>query len=104
MKHIKNLEWHYFQSVEEAANAAYLALRLDCAETGQDPSWEVQIYSPDESQKRGYASGWHVVWECGPEGWAVGESMRMISGGVIPPWGFCETYWGFDLTFLEEGL
>ena len=51
MKHIKNLEWHYFQSVEEAANAAYLALRLDCAETGEDPSWEVQIYTPERKAK-----------------------------------------------------
>jgi hypothetical protein len=28
--------------------------------------------------------------------------MEVISGGMIPPWGYCETYWGFDLIFNEE--
>ena len=102
MKHIKGIEWHTFESAEEAANAAYLALILDCLDYGQDPNYEVQIYSPEESQVRGYTSGWQVVWECGPENWGVSQSMASVMSGMIPPWGFCETQWGFDLIFVEE--
>lgn len=103
MRHIKEIQWHTFDSAEEAANAAYRALIMDCTDAGEDPDLEVQIYSPEESKKRGYTSGWHIVWECGPSMWGVSQSMAVINSGVIPPWGFCETYWGFDLTFVEEG-
>jgi len=75
---------------------------MDCPDYGQDPNYEVQIYSPEESQKRGYTSGWQVVWECGPENWGVSQSMATVMSGMIPPWGFCETHWGFDLIFVEE--
>ena len=104
MKHIKGIQWHTFESAEEAANAAYLALVMDCVDYGQDPNYEVQIYSPEQSQKRGYTSGWHLVWECGPTSWGLHESMGIVSGGIVPPWGFCETHWGFDLIFVEETL
>ena len=104
MRHINAIEWHTFESAEEAANAAYLALVIDCAEYGQDPNYEVQIYSPEESQKRGYTSGWHLVWECGPHSWGVSQSMAVVTSGIVPPWGFCETQWGFDLTFVEEEM
>ena len=104
MKNIKGIEWHTFESAEEAANAAYLALVMDCADAGEDPNHEVQIYSPEESQKRGYTDGWHLVWECGPPNWAVHRSMAIVTSGIIPPWGFCETQWGFDLIFVEEDM
>ena len=102
MRHIKAIQWHQFESAKDAANTAYLALVMDSAEADQDPNYEVQIYSPEESQERGYTSGWHVIWECGPADWGVSQSMQVISGGMIPPWGYCETYWGFDLIFNEE--
>ena len=102
MRHIKAIQWHNFESAEEAANAAYLALVLDCAEAGEDPNHEVQIYSPEESCERGFTTHWHLVWECGPASWGLYQSMDVVSGGILPPWGFCETQWGFDLIFVEE--
>jgi len=104
MKHIKAIEWHTFESAEEAANAAYLALVMDCAEADLDPNWEVKIYSPEESQKRGYTTNWQVTWESGPHYWGVEQSMAIVTSGIIPPWGFCETQWGFDLIFVEEEM
>lgn len=104
MRNIKAIQWHNFKSAEEAANAAYLALVMDCAESGEDPNHEVQIYSPEESQERGYTSGWHLVWECGPTNWGVSQSMASVTSGMIPQWGFCETQWGFDLIFNEEEM
>ena len=104
MRHINALEWHTFESAEEAANVAYLALVMDCAEYGQDPNWEVVLYNPEESKDRGYTSGWHLIWESGPPQWGVGQSMAIVTSGIIPPWGFCETQWGFDLIFVEEEM
>ena len=104
MKHIKEIQWHTFDSAEEAANAAYLALVMDCTDAGLDPNYEVRIYSPEESEQRGYTTCWHVTWESGPHQWGVGQSMAVITGGIVPPWGFCETHWGFDLIFVEESL
>lgn len=102
MRHINAIEWHTFESVEEAANAAYLALVMDCAEAGLDPNWEVVLYNPEESKDRGHTSGWHLIWESGPHQWGVSQSMATVTSGMIPPWGFCETQWGFDLIFVEE--
>lgn len=102
MKHIDEIDWHNLESVEDAANELYNAIVMDYLEAGEDPSGEVQIYSPEESQVRGYTSGWQVVWECGPMNWGMSMSLQILSGGIIPPWGFCETQWGFDLTFVEE--
>jgi hypothetical protein len=30
--------------------------------------------------------------------------MATVMSGMIPPWGFCETQWGFDLIFVEEEM
>lgn len=96
MSHLDQVDFAGYTTAAGAAKAAHKALRKDCVEWGQDPDFEVFIYSPEQSKERGYTQGWQVVWECGPDNWGI----RFISG----PWGFCETYWGFDLTFCEERI
>lgn len=104
MKHLRAIDFSGFDKVEDAASAAYLAICADCTDTGQSFADEVQLYSPEQSAERGYTSGWHLVWECGPENWGVSESMHIVLSGILPPWGFCETHWGFDLIFVEEEM
>jgi hypothetical protein len=60
----------------------------------------VAIFSPEQSQERGYTSGWQVCWEAGPYMWAVGCSLTGLTRAKDFSW-FTETYWGFDLCFAE---
>ena len=82
------------QTKEGAAKALYEALCGLCKEMGGDPSY-IWIKSPAESEAHGYVGArWHVCWEDGPYDWACGAF-------VTGPWGYCETYWGFDLIFVD---
>jgi len=81
-----------------AAAFAYKILKAAALESGGSrlvthPDVEVWIKSPEDSEIHGYVgSAWHVCWESGPTDWAVGSYLH-------GPWGYCETYWGFDLIF-----
>jgi hypothetical protein len=89
-----------FKTKAAAAKAAYEHLRKLCAAEGENPDIEVAIYSPEESRKRGYTSGWQVTWECGPHMWGLGWTLAGMARAEDWSW-FCETHWGFDLCFVE---
>jgi hypothetical protein len=91
------LNWkpEVYQTKEAAAKALYSALCDLCKAIGMDPAHEVWIKSPAESERHGYVGRhWHVCWESGPYEWSAG----LFASG---PWGYCESYWGFDLIFTD---
>ena len=82
-----------------AAKALYKALCKLSKDFGQNPDYEVQLYSPEQSKERGYTSGWQVVWESGPFEWAITASFYVqnySNGG----W-YTEPYYSFDLCFTD---
>ena len=84
-----------YKTAAGAAKGLYRLLREHVLEKGMNPDIECFIHSPSEAKEHGYVKSWHVCWESGPYGWAIGTFV----GG---PWGYCETYWGFDLVFNAD--
>ncbi|QXN72565.1 hypothetical protein RCTIPTONUS_95 [Rhodobacter phage RcTiptonus] len=79
---------------EAAARALHEALCKQAVLAGMSPASEVHIYTPEETEERGYRKCWWVMWEAGPYAWGC-------SAFINGPWGYCETYFGFDLMFTD---
>ena len=86
-----------YKTAAGAAKGLYDALLKACKARGiKDPTTEVWIKTPEETEEHGYMAGaWWVCWESGPFEWAVSTYV----GG---PWGHAEPYWGFDLAFYDD--
>jgi hypothetical protein len=80
-----------YKTKEAAARGLYDALVKENRRRG-GPDGEVIIRSPAE-KLFGYEC-WTVCWESGPYQWGC-------SAFINGPWGFCETYYGFDLMFVD---
>ena len=84
-------------SAEEAATIAFWIVCETAAYDGYNPTIEVQIRNPRQPKEHGYVgANWHVVWECGPDHWAI---CQLLTDGKN--W-HTETHWGFDLIFYED--
>lgn len=97
---LMSIDWEpaKYKTKAGAAKALYKALCKKCKEVGMDPKSEVWIMNPDEAKAHGYAGyAWHVCWESSP--WYDWGCAAFATG----KWGHCETYWGFDLGFYDQG-
>lgn len=84
---------------EAAAREAYAYVRELSAKMGQDPDIETSIFAPGEREESD--GSWWVIWESGPYDWAIEVSLDGRRRTYAENW-YCETYWGFDLIFVDE--
>lgn len=82
---------------ESAAKAFYAALCDTAREYGQNPDSEVRLWTPEQSQARGFGNCWTVVWEAGPFEWGIAMSAEVHNS----PYWYTEPYYSFDLTFTN---
>ena len=68
-----------YKTPATAAKKLYEFLRHKSAEFGQKPDIEIHLWSPEESESRGYSRAWTVCWESGPFEWAA----CLSSGGDL---------------------
>lgn len=89
-----NFDPSKYTSREGAAKAMHKALQ-EFAEKYSGYSDNVYLWAPDvaETSMTGYKA-WTICWEEGPFEWS-------ISTEVSGPWGYCEPYNGFILTFVS---
>lgn len=85
---------------EQAAKTLYQHLRGEAERLGMKPDIEVGIYSPAERQDMS-GNNWWVMWEAGPHNWAITYTLDGRDRTYAKNW-FAETYWGFDIMFVEE--
>ena len=116
-----------YTTAEDAAKAFHKHLRRLFDVGGPYAGWKFDVEtfckSPEQSiahssykdcQDFEIVRHWWVCFEAGPHCWAVGTSMVNAYSAIEPtvdnllvrcipgPWGFCETFWGFDLVFIDE--
>jgi len=93
------LDWNpeKYKTKAGAAKGLYKALCKWCKALGMKPDIEIHIYTPEQTEARGYGKFWNVSFEAGPFEWAVHASLQMPHC----KWGYCEPYYSFDLHFVE---
>jgi len=98
----------------DAASAAILlwrVVRQELSKDNQAPEWETFCLVPEDARDHVGCRNWMTCWESGPHEWGVYLSLtgRFDFGccevvGALDPsnsW-FLETYWGFDVLFVER--
>lgn len=60
---------------EQGAKKFYAWICERAKAQGQTPSIEVALWTPEETEERGWGSGWSVCWEGGPFDWAIAISL-----------------------------
>lgn len=83
-----------YKTKASAAKALGAALKKWASERGYYD--EIEVWSPERTERYSGYRQWSVVWESGPYEWAVPLSMELRG-----PWGFCEPYYSFDLHFTD---
>ena len=93
------IDWNpeKYKTKAGAAKGLYKALCKWAKNVGMKPEIEVCIYTPEQTEARGYGKFWCVAFEAGPWEWAVHVSLQMPRC----KWGYCEPYYRFDLHFTD---
>lgn len=105
-----------YRTSEDAAHAFWAHIQLVARAMGMNPGIETFIKSPKKTRKHlrdpRFGDGpesWWVCFEAGPYSWAVQSTLSGVADiqtlytvSTQGPWGFCETYWGFDLLFCDD--
>lgn len=79
-----------YTRVEEASRTLYVLLRACALLCGQKADTEVGIFPPGSRPE--YPTRWWVVWEAGPDSWAIRNNLSLQTH-------FLETHWGCDWVF-----
>ncbi len=97
---------HTPQTTWEAALVAYATLIRWMTADGHSPrsvGWETFLLNPEQSANHYAGPHWHLCYESGPSGWGDFGRSKVVPAELRDgPWGYCETYWGFDLIFVED--
>ena len=81
---------------KEAAHMFHTALVKEADAAGYSTKY-IYLWSPEETNERGYGNCWSVFFEDGPYDWGIDLSIKM-HGKTF----YCETYYGFDLLFYPK--
>lgn len=67
---LKTLDLNPYKA-EEAAKMLYKAICELATKMGQDPKIECGLRTPEQASEEGMGMYWRVLWEGGPEYWAL---------------------------------